>query len=128
MKPTQAYLSVFDDIFELKESDIEIKFTPSRGRNNQELIQRFENDKQRIPSKHWVYVTFKNLNEDKRKLIKDAENLLGERGISFDTDSTKNTHNWSLDWSFEYNNKSDGEEWRIRRNIMKKTIKETNLN
>jgi hypothetical protein len=125
MKPTKAYLSVFNDIFELKDSGIKVKFTPSRSRYIPELVKRFENDTQRIPSKHWVYVTFKNLNEDKRNLIKDAENLLGELGITFDTDSTKNTHNWSLDWSFEYNKINDGEEQRIRRNIMRKVIKET---
>ena len=125
MKPIKAYLSVLNDVFDLRYSDIEINFTPSRSRHYPDLVNRFKNDTQRIPSKHWVYVTFKNLDDNKRKVIKDVENLLGERGISFDTDSTKNTHNWSLDWSFEYNEKNDGEEQRIRRNIMRKVVKET---
>lgn len=118
MTPLEAFVSVFDDIFYLKDLGINVEFNKSVSANNPEIVERFSQDSKRIPSKHWVYVTFSNLNKTKRNEIFKIEDGLGVFGISFDTDATKDTHNWSLDWSFVFDR--DNNDWKNRRTIMGK--------
>lgn len=118
MTPLEAFVSVFDDIFYLKDLGINVEFNKSVSATKPEIVERFSDDPKRIPSKNWVYVTFSNLNKRKRNEIFKIEDGLGEFGISFDTDATKDTHNWSLDWSFVFDRDNDNKDWKNRRTLM----------
>ena len=99
--PIEAYDFTLEKVNTLKESGIKVNITPYKRKDDLELVKKYSQP-DRIPSRLWVKVSFKNIDSKQSKLIYRTANYLRLCGIRFDTGGCSSCRDWELDWSFSY--------------------------
>lgn len=114
MTPTDAYYFAMTKVNELKEGGIEITIKPSKSRNNEDTVKKY-NKPNRIPPELWNHISFKILDAGQAQKVMEMGNYLGMCGISYDTGGCAGCRDWEFDWSFSYRKGEENWEWRDAR-------------
>ena len=111
MTPTDAYYFAMSKVKELREYGIEITIKPSKSRDNEDIVKKY-NKPDRISPELWNHVSFKILDDAQSQKVMEMGNYLGMCGISYDTGGCVSCRDWEFDWSFRYRKGEENWEWR----------------
>ena len=125
MTPIEAYELTLSKIGELKQEGIKVKITPSRSREDEEIVKEFDGHFQRIPADKWLHVSFESLTIEQANIVNGISTELGTMGIRFDTGGFGTERDWELDWSFKFTGE-DEKEWKESKNEVEEMIKVLN--
>jgi hypothetical protein len=108
MNIDEAYELTMESVTELERMGIKVKRIPSRSRNNQKTIAKYNCLGVLAPDK-WFHVQFYWDTEDQRLAIYQKAKELNLSGICFDTGGSFGSRDWELDWSFRVKDLHDGD-------------------
>ena len=122
MTTDEAYEEAVAAVQEFREAGIPVVITPSRSREDPEIVKRYSGPERISPDK-WISVSFSAESGEHVKLVHEKARYLGWLGIVFDTGGGFGSRDWELDWSFKYTGQPDGDAEEAR-DIVENMIQE----
>lgn len=112
MNVSEAYEFTLSKLEELEKLGATIVSIPSKSRNIDSIIKKYENMPGRLDSSRWIHVTIVCKNQAQINKMWESRRELSNLGIRFDTgagcygDGCESNlgYNWELDWSFNLTN------------------------
>jgi len=122
MNIMQAYDEVWQSLKNINRAGVKFSVCPTRSRNIESTLSKYDNRTDRLPSELWSTVEFAASSEEDNDVLRREEVRLSSLNIAFDTGGGCGARDWEIDWSLHIAEDEDIDAMEERRRMVRDTL------